>query len=299
MNEGADFGDYTDAELRDMYDGFQSIIDDPEIDDETKETAEFIISDLAEELDEDLTTTPAVQALTNAPDVPSVDADPTPDEADGANLDAPPPPDAPDLPADVFGKGLDGTELRAGTRVTSVKDGFEGEVVSIPNQEKYPGYVYIRSDDGTKKLRSMKTLKTPGSTAVGTEGPSKNPAAGAQAVPDAPAADAPDTWTAPAGAPASITTAREILAMGAESLQLEANNTLETRLENLERRGWPSDAYTLARDDSPYDWPSWMPKEERDVLAEAASTLKQDFTTRATDARNRIDMDLRESGNGN
>lgn len=115
----------------------------------------------------------------------SVDPDrPTISEVDDTDLSAPPPP-LKDLGPDVLAKALDGTELHVGTEVISVKDGLAGRVAGMPDQEKYPGYVYVEPvDGGKKKLRSVNTLKIDGKQAVGSDGPAVNASPSAVSEPE-------------------------------------------------------------------------------------------------------------------
>ncbi len=100
---------------------------------------------------------------------------------------APDLPDAPELGEDVLGTALDGTEIRTGQSVQGASDGVTGTITGWPDQEKYPGYAYVKPDDGGKmKMRKISRLKTPGNEATGKPTPTKNPKAAATGDTNAP-----------------------------------------------------------------------------------------------------------------
>lgn len=53
----------------------------------------------------------------------------------------------------------DGNPVTVGTKVKSTTDGYTGEIISWPNQEKHKGLVYVKGEDGSKKYRSLSKLK--------------------------------------------------------------------------------------------------------------------------------------------
>lgn len=83
-------------------------------------------------------------------------------------------PEVDDLPDGAVGRALNGEPVSKGTQAYSVKDGFSGEVTGWPNQDKYPGTVYITGPDGKKKARSLRTLEVGEAPSTGSDGPAVN-----------------------------------------------------------------------------------------------------------------------------
>lgn len=65
----------------------------------------------------------------------------------------------------------DGTPAIKGVKVVSVKDGLEGIINGWPNQEKYPGLVWVKTSSGKLKGRKLSTLKSVAPTPAPAAGP--------------------------------------------------------------------------------------------------------------------------------
>lgn len=172
--------------------------------------------------------------------------DVSPDDVDVVDVDLNKPnvPDAPDtLPENVLGRSLDGTDVEVGTKLTSVKDGISGTVTGVPKNGKYPGYVYIKPDNGGKiKLRSLKQLKAPGSTAEGSTGPSKKSVA--QAATDlAPDVDASDADLDKPKVAKTITASDNVFGTALDGSEVKIGSNLVSVKDGFSGTvvGWPSD----------------------------------------------------------
>jgi hypothetical protein len=54
--------------------------------------------------------------------------------------------------------------------------------------------------------------------------------------------------------------------------------------------------YEFARNDSVDSWPTWMPFDQRQNLAEGSKGVRAQLGSRAKSAKDRMDQDLREDG---
>lgn len=231
---------------------------------------------------------------TSAPLEPDVDAPSVDDLDENVDLGSPVPPTA-EMSPNVLAHALDGTELKVGTPVTSIKDGFEGTVTGMPDQEKYPGYVYIEPvEGGKKKLRSVKTLKTPGKQAAGTSGPAVNAATDPTPVSPDPT---PETTAPDVSLPDSPQTSSALDLL--DQAGSVSGFNMKAQVDQVRDRLKSPDTVKKIKfiDQLLMTDLSFMPHDKREQLRNALKQVKAEAAEAASDAKHRIDMDLIDSEN--